>query len=114
MMKKPTVINPMLGVLAVAMVIILPAAKAQQPKPTDSFQARVMPLLEHYCADCHMKENSEAGIAFDRYENQAAAIKDGQVWIRVRDALQGRIMPPAEESQPALEERGPDHWLDRK
>ena len=51
-----------------------------------------------------MKENSEAGIALDRFENQAAAVKDGRTWIRVRDALQGRIMPPADEPQPSLEE----------
>jgi hypothetical protein len=78
---------------------------AQEPKGPDAFQRQVLPLLTQYCADCHMKENAEAGIAFDRYENQAAAIKDGRTWIRVRDALQGGIMPPADEPQPILEER---------
>lgn len=79
--------------------------EGQEPKARDSFRSHVVPLLKKYCADCHMKENSEAGIAFDRYESQAAAVKDGRTWVRVRDALQGRIMPPAEESQPSLEER---------
>ena len=63
-----------------------------------------MPLFKQYCADCHMKENPEAGIALDQFTDQAAAMKGGRTWLRVRDALQGRIMPPADEAQPSLEE----------
>ena len=75
-------------------------AAAQEPNRRDPFQRQVRPLLERYCADCHMNGEAEAGIALDRFENQAAAIQDGRTWLRVRDALQGRIMPPADESQP--------------
>ncbi len=92
------------GLAAFTTAVALSPAFAQQPKPRDAFQRQVVPLLSHYCADCHMKENAEAGIVLDRFENQAAAVKDGRTWIRVRDALQGRIMPPADEPQPSLEE----------
>jgi hypothetical protein len=79
-------------------------AVAQKPKTLDPFQRQVRPLLERYCAECHMNGNSEAGIALDRYNDQAAAIQDARTWLRVRDALQGRIMPPAEEERPSLQE----------
>jgi hypothetical protein len=80
------------------------ASVAGEPEPGDAFQTQVAPLLKHYCAECHMKEGPEAGIAFDRFGNQEEAVKAGRTWIRVRDALQSRIMPPADEPQPTLEE----------
>jgi hypothetical protein len=91
--------------LSAATIMVAPKkAVAQAPKAFDPFQRQVRPVLERYCADCHMKGNAEAGIVLDRYENQAAAVQDARTWLRVRDALQGRIMPPAEETQPSLEE----------
>jgi Protein of unknown function (DUF1592)/Protein of unknown function (DUF1588)/Protein of unknown function (DUF1587)/Protein of unknown function (DUF1595)/Protein of unknown function (DUF1585)/Planctomycete cytochrome C len=82
----------------------LTPATAEEPKSRDAFQRQVLPLLEHYCVDCHSKEQSEAGIVLDRFGTQGEAIKDGKTWIRVRDALQGRIMPPKTEAQPSLPE----------
>ena len=72
-------------------------AQAAEPVPPDAFQRQVLPLLERYCVDCHMQDDAEAGIVLDRSGNQEDAVKDGKTWIRVRDALQGRIMPPEEE-----------------
>ncbi len=90
--------------LAMAMIVTLSPATAREPEAPDPFQKQVLPLLERYCVDCHMKESSEAGIVLDRFDNQAAAVKDGRTWLRVRDALQGRIMPPADMPQPSLDE----------
>jgi Protein of unknown function (DUF1592)/Protein of unknown function (DUF1588)/Protein of unknown function (DUF1587)/Protein of unknown function (DUF1585)/Protein of unknown function (DUF1595)/Planctomycete cytochrome C len=94
----------MFGIAPLAMVAILSTATAQEPKTRDAFQRQVVPLLKNYCADCHMKENAEAGIALDRFPDQVAAVKDGRTWLRVRDALQGRVMPPADMPQPSLAE----------
>ncbi len=93
------------GIASTVPMVAAPApAAAQEPDRRDPFRRQVRPLLERYCADCHMNGESEAGIALDRFEDQAAAVRDGRTWLRVRDALQGRIMPPADESQPSLEE----------
>jgi mono/diheme cytochrome c family protein len=81
------------------------AAYSEELRPRDAFQTHVQPLLQQYCADCHMNGESEAGIAFDRFDTQAAALKEGKTWLRVRDALQARIMPPADMPQPSLDER---------
>lgn len=90
--------------LAMAMIVTLSPATSREPEAPDPFQKQVLPLLERYCVDCHMNESSEAGIVLDRYDDQAAAVKDGRTWLRVRNALQGRIMPPADMPQPSLDE----------
>ncbi len=89
---------------AIAILVAPASAIADEPKADDAFQRHVLPLLERYCVDCHMEEDAQAGIALDRFEDQAAAVKDGQTWLRVRDAVQGRIMPPADKPQPSVEE----------
>ena len=78
---------------------------SQEAKPRAAFERQVKPLLKRYCGDCHMNAHPEAGIALDQFDDQAGAAKEEANWLRVRDALQGRIMPPSEESQPSLEER---------
>ena len=113
-MKTPRIRRVVYSVTAVMMAAVLASAvtmmwtftpaRAREPEPRDPFQKQVLPLLERYCVDCHMNESSEAGIVLDRYENQEAAVKDGRTWLRVRDAVQGRIMPPADMPQPSLEE----------
>jgi Protein of unknown function (DUF1592)/Protein of unknown function (DUF1588)/Protein of unknown function (DUF1587)/Protein of unknown function (DUF1585)/Protein of unknown function (DUF1595)/Planctomycete cytochrome C len=92
------------GFTVLTMVVALSPALAQEPKPRDPFQRKVLTSLEHYCVDCHNQEESEAGIVLDRFANQEAAVKDGRTWLRVRDALQGRIMPPSDMPQPSLDE----------
>ena len=84
----------------------LPPGRAAEDGPgaRDAFQTQVLPLLERYCIDCHSKEKPRRGSSWTSSTDQAAAVKDGQTWLRVRDALQGRIMPPADEPQPTLEE----------
>src|SRR5690242_10841792 len=97
------------------MAFALAPATAEEPSKGDAFRTRVRPLLERYCVDCHSQDYSEAGIVLDRYEDQAAAVKDGRTWLRVRDALEGRIMPPADQPQPSLEERdGIVGWIEKE
>lgn len=71
----------------------------------DSFQRVVMPLLDRYCVECHMEGLGEGGVELDRFADGAEAVKDGEVWLRTLDALEGRVMPPADRPQPTEEER---------
>ena len=98
-----------LGLAALAMAAPPGRAAEDGPGARDAFQTQVLPLLERYCIDCHSKESPEAGIVLDRFEDQAAAVKDGRTWLRVRDALEGRIMPPADEA-PAVAGRSGTAW----
>jgi mono/diheme cytochrome c family protein len=92
------------GLVLFAAAVALAPATADEPRPRDAFRQHVLPLLERYCIDCHMEEDAQAGIVLDGFENQEEAVKKGQTWIRVRDAVQGRIMPPADKPQPSVEE----------
>src|SRR4051812_32511646 len=77
------------------------AAAAKKPRSTDAYRERVAPLLNRYCIECHSQEDPEAGISLDRYTDQDAAVKDrGKTWLRVRDAVEGHLMPPADSRQP--------------
>jgi hypothetical protein len=106
-----TVFTMVVGLsLVIATLVALAPAPAQEPAPAqglktpDAFRKQVLPLLERYCIECHSKEESEAGIVLDRFDDQAAAVKDGKTWLRVRDALEARIMPPADVPQPSPKE----------
>ena len=49
MTKMPKKTSLTLAALTVTMVLTHRSAAAQEPKPSDSFQTRVMPLLTQYC-----------------------------------------------------------------
>ena len=83
----------------------LPSAFAQERGKGDAFRSRVLPILERYCVDCHSTDDPEAGISLDRFRDQAEAVEDGKTWLRVRDAMEGHLMPPTEAPQPSAKER---------
>jgi Protein of unknown function (DUF1592)/Protein of unknown function (DUF1588)/Protein of unknown function (DUF1587)/Protein of unknown function (DUF1585)/Protein of unknown function (DUF1595)/Planctomycete cytochrome C len=84
--------------------IALSTTLAQEPKPRDAFQSRVLPIIERYCVDCHSRDDAEAGVVLDRFQDQKSAIEDGRTWLRVRDALEGHVMPPKGEPRPSIPE----------
>src|SRR4051794_22106727 len=76
--------SPSLALWIVALLVMGPSsASAQEPARPDAFRSEVLPLLERYCVDCHSTEDAEAGIALDRFRDQAAAVEDGKTWPRV-------------------------------
>lgn len=89
---------------AIATVVAPATTRAEEPAPPDAFRKVVLPLLERYCTDCHSKDDAEAGVVLDRHETGASAMKDGATWLRVRDALESRLMPPSDERQPSAKE----------
>ena len=103
-MKTPKVDCVRACLFSLLALVPLGSASAKEPQAGDAYQKQVLPLLEKYCIECHMKGDAEAGIVLDQYDDQAAAIKDGQTWLKVQDALQGRIMPPVDSPQPTAEE----------
>jgi hypothetical protein len=94
---------------AAAAVLLAACVVTASPPPAaaaDPFREHVRPLLDRYCIECHGQEDPEAGIVLDRYADREEAVREkGRTWLRVRDALQGAVMPPADSPQPSLEER---------
>jgi hypothetical protein len=78
---------------------------AQEPQPRDAFRAKILPIIDRFCVDCHSTDDDRGGIVLDRAEDQASAVEDGRTWLRVRDAIEGHVMPPKDKPQPSTAER---------
>jgi hypothetical protein len=91
---------------SLAVVIALSGASCSRgdEAPPDAFRDKVRPILRKYCVVCHNADDASAGIAFDRFDDGAAALADGDVWFRALDALETRIMPPDDARQPHADE----------
>ena len=94
---------PGLTAAALSIAAVTPVT-AQEPARRDAYQRQIVPLLERYCVDCHSSEYSEAGVVLDRFADQAAAIGESRTWLKVRDVVEGRVMPPADSPQPSVAE----------
>jgi hypothetical protein len=103
-MKTLRMNRPALSLVAVLLGFGLSPSPAAEPAAKDAYREKILPLLERFCIDCHAKDYSEAGVVLDLFDTQEDAVKDGKTWLRVRDALEGRIMPPVDSDQPTLEE----------
>jgi len=79
----------------------------QGPKPASqlSYQKDVAPLLNQYCYGCHGNGKKKGGVALDSYKDEAAILKDRDVWEKVMQNLDAHVMPPENKKQPTLEER---------
>ncbi|WP_165249478.1 DUF1592 domain-containing protein [Paludisphaera soli] len=103
-------------VLIAACALPAGTAVAREPGPegADPFQAKVLPLLERYCINCHMEGDAKGDLALDLYDDQAAAVKDDKAWLRVLDALDGGTMPPPNKPRPTLGEiETVTGWIER-
>ncbi|HUG94302.1 MAG TPA: DUF1592 domain-containing protein, partial [Planctomycetaceae bacterium] len=90
--------------LAHAGVSPLAADEAQTDAPETSFVRDVAPFLQQYCNHCHGGDEPEAELALDRYRDSANIQADYEVWQKVLKMLGERQMPPADETQPPLDE----------
>lgn len=86
--------------VCLGLALTVPSVAADQPA---SFTKQIQPILTKYCADCHTGDEAEAGIAFDHYRDDAAAIKAGAAWQKVHQMLDAGTMPP-EDPKPSREE----------
>lgn len=65
------------------------------------FQAKVRPLLETYCTECHGGAAPAGDVALDQVDGAAHVATTGRTqWKRVWGQLVARAMPPPDENQP--------------
>lgn len=89
------------------------ALLAQGSSGLDTFQSKLLPLLDRYCVECHMVGDAEAGLAFDRFDTEEDAVKESKIWLRALDAIESRVMPPVDMPQPTAAELGQMvEWLE--
>ena len=71
---------------------------------TPAFKDSVQPFLKSHCTFCHNDQLKTADLSFDHYQDEKSALKDAQVWRRVKHMLDRKMMPPAPRPRPAPEE----------
>lgn len=109
---------------------LVPAAGADPPAPPTAvsakapaksvlispatFRQRVRPILAKYCTRCHGGQRPKGELRLDSYEDDAAAVKDREVWERVSAQLRAGDMPPPGKPRPSPEEQELVlAWIDR-
>ena len=75
-------------------------------KAQDDFRGVVMPFVAKYCASCHGPEKPKAGLNLEVLRDEATLRTRRRAWQRVREYVEGEIMPPEDSPQPSRAEVG--------
>ncbi len=79
--------------------------RADAPLPSkgqlaDSYKKEILPIFETYCYDCHGDGSKKGELAMDHYKDIDAMIADRDIWKRIRNHIDFRLMPPPDEDAP--------------
>ena len=67
-----------------------------EPTAAETYEDRILPVLEAHCYDCHADGMAEGSVALDEFETSEAAVADRRLWWRAYKMLQARLMPPVD------------------
>lgn len=77
------------------------AQEPLQPVRELTFVSDVAPFLKKHCYDCHGKDEPEAGLSLEKYQESSNIQTDFEVWEKVLRMVSERQMPPKDAEQPA-------------
>ncbi|RBP40397.1 cytochrome c [Roseimicrobium gellanilyticum] len=80
-------------------------AQAQSERGKETFDKKVMPVLQQYCWDCHGDGMDKGNFALDKHADYKAMMADKKFWDNVREHVDTHVMPPENKDQPTNEER---------
>ena len=78
-----------------------PSSKITQTE----YVSRIQPLLKTFCFKCHSGETIEADIDLGEFPTVATMARNTKVWLKIRDMLDSRQMPPKGSPQPTESEQ---------
>lgn len=109
--------SPVWAALAVvvASIAFLPRASPGADPVSPDFKARIQPLLDNFCYDCHGDGAKKGKVSLDEFASEEAMLHDRELWFKVLKNVRARVMPPAtEEQQPTDAERTDlENWIKR-
>jgi hypothetical protein len=70
-----------------------------------AYQPKVRLLLKRYCYKCHSGDDAEGEIDLESFATLADVRRSPKVWLKVREMLESRQMPPKDKKQPTDDER---------
>lgn len=103
--------------LAITCSCVQAAEETQGNQEADlqTFDARIKPLLQTFCVDCHSGKRPKANIALDTIDPDLINGQDFDHWEDIREAFNTGEMPPEDQPQPSAEQRRlMAQWLDRE
>ena len=71
-----------------------------------AFRTAVAPVLAKYCTGCHGPAKPKGGLNLASAVDDDSARSHRKVWERVREYVEGGLMPPEDRPQPSREEVG--------
>jgi hypothetical protein len=116
LMRAKTVCLLTIGVVTIPMPGLLGVAFAQEPskrpenvqdsKGAPEFQTSVLPFLAKHCTRCHGGAKPKGGLDLAAIKDESAAKTRKKTWERVREYVEGGLMPPEDRPQPGRDEIG--------
>lgn len=99
------VIACIMGVPFAVAEVASAAAGAVGLRGEETFQSKVMPVLQTYCYDCHGDGMDKGNFVLDKHNGYAETLADRKLWDHVREIMSTHVMPPENKDQPTREER---------
>lgn len=78
---------------------------AEGLRARDTYEKKVLPVLQQFCYDCHGDGLDKGGLALDKDSDLKALFGDLRMWDSVREHVDTHVMPPEAKPQPSLEQR---------
>jgi mono/diheme cytochrome c family protein len=66
----------------------------------EDYKKEVLPIFQTYCYDCHGDGSKKGELAMDKFPDIDAMIADRDIWKRIRNHIDFRLMPPPDEDAP--------------
>lgn len=101
------------GTVAVCWLFAVAVCDAAAPADgVTPYHQRIAPLLQRYCADCHLGGEKQGGLALDAFPSDDARLADRVTWWKVLKNVRSGVMPPPGQSRPTAEEiRSLSDWI---
>ncbi len=77
-----------------------PPGDGQPGAGNADFRGTVMPFLARHCASCHGPNKPQGGLNLEALRDEGSLRLRRRSWQRVREYIEGGIMPPEESPQP--------------
>jgi hypothetical protein len=65
----------------------------------EAFQAKVLPIVQQYCLDCHGEEEAEGDVSFHGFTKPAHVLENRKTWEKALRMLNTDMMPPEDHDE---------------
>lgn len=105
--------RPVLSLLA-ALVCSCATSFGSDTASEANFRARIEPVLEEYCYDCHAEGTKKGKVSFDEFKSHDELLGKHDLWLAVLKNVRAGLMPPEKKPHPSDEQtKVLEEWIKR-